>query len=523
MKRDCSGTDDAIASCFSPDSRWIAFTTRGGLHRISVDSGAPFRICDAALTRGVAWVDENTIVMSDGIATGLKRVDLESGEVVAVTMPDSTRRERSHRWPTAVPGKRGVLFECQYVGRDYDQSDIQYLDLDSGQRRTVHRGGGATHGHRSGHLLFVRGNTIYARRLDLGRMEAHGQPLAVRENMAASVGNQEDDDGSAQFSVDSKGSLLYLDNRGTGNESSRLAWLDLKTGAVSVFGTSARHGSLSLSPDAKLAVLSRIRDGDENLYVHDFETGNENMLTFRASVEYVGAWSPDSRVFYWTQSSDAGDRYEVWRRPVDGSSPPEFVAQSPTQAGVWPSDISPDGRYLACAAWMGANLRDIIILDLENPEAGFQTFSASERDHNEFHWFGQDLVIYREGRGGAASLLMRHFPDDGALWSFPDTEAGYWSARRTAQGDAVLVDSPEGMYRFPIEVDAGRVRIGRAETLRTWTIEEEQRILWAEAHPDGERMLCFYSEEATGARTAPRMVYVTGWLQDIEGRIERGR
>jgi hypothetical protein len=247
------------------------------------------------------------------------------------------------------------------------------------------------------------------------------------------------------------------------------------------------------------------------------------MLTFRASVEYIGAWSPDSRDFYWTQGSESGDRYEVWRRPVDGSSPPEFVASSPTQAGMWPKDVSPDGRYLACSAWMGANLRDILILDLENPEAGFESFAESPRDHNDFEWIDQNLVIYREGRGGPGSLLMRHFPDDGALWSFPDTEHGYWYGLPNTQRDAVIVEGEDGIYRFPLAVEEGRVRIGRAETLRIWSAQERQRIFWVVLHPDGERALCLYSDDVTGAGLAPQLVYVTGWLQDIQDRIARGR
>ena len=302
-----------------------------------------------------------------------------------------------------------------------------------------------------------------------------------------------------------------------------MAWMDLETGEIDVFGPAARHGELSLSPDASLVVVSRYRDGDENLYVHDLASGNESMLTFRTSLEYTGAWSPDSRVFYWSQSSDSGDRFQIWSRPVDGSSPPQFVAESPTPAGIWPEDISPDGRYLACTAWMGGNLRDILVFDLENPEAEPENFVPSERDYRSFRWFNDDLVLYREGRGGEGSILMRHFPDDGALWSFPDTDAGYWGALGNQAGDAVIAQGPEGAYRFPVAIDAGRVRIGQAEVLRTWTIEDRRRVLNTEIHPDGRRFLCLYSDDVTGARNEPQLVYVTGWLQDIQERIERGR
>ncbi|MFN2369689.1 MAG: protein kinase, partial [Candidatus Krumholzibacteriia bacterium] len=393
------GTAEAIASGFSPDSRWIAFITRGGLHRISVDSGAPFRICDASLSRGLAWVDEGTIVMSDGIATGLKRVDLESGEVTAVTAPDSTGRERSHRWPTAVPGRRGVLFECQYVGRDYDQSDIQYLDLDSGQRHTVHRGGAMPLARRSGHLLFVRGRTIYARRLDLQRMEAHGQPLAVREGIATSVGNQEDDDGSAQYTLDDEGNLFCLDMMGAAQERSQLAWLDLADASIEPISGFAAYGAFRIAPDGRKLVTSLDRDGDANLYVLDLDAGTELLLTTRPSLEYIGAWSPDSRRFYWTQSSDDGSRYEIWSRLVDGSQPAQHVATPPNQGGgIWIDTVSPDNRWLGGSFFAGGDRNDLFTVDLGPAEPVDAFFVGGPESQFGMSFLDQgQYVIYGSG------------------------------------------------------------------------------------------------------------------------------
>ena len=515
-------TEGSASMCFSPDSQWLAFAGRGLLRRVSISGGTPITICEVATPRGVAWVDATTLVYSASISTGLMQVDLASGEIHALTAIDTTRSERSHRWPTKVPGQRAVVFECQFLGRDYDESDIQVVSLDAGERRTIHRGGGAPMVTHRGQLLFVRSHTLFAVQFDVDTGTTSGLPVPVREDVVSSVGNQEDDDGSAQYSLDLRGSLLYLDTRGATNQMSRLAWLDLKTGGVAPFGPSARHGVVMLSPDAKLAVVSRFRDGDDNLYVHDLESGNESMLTYRPSVEYIGAWSPDSRVFYWSQSSDSGDRFEVWRRAVDGSSPPEFVVASPTTAGIWPKDISFDGRYLACSAWMGGNLRDILILDLQDLEAGFTPFAPNERDHDDFHWFAPGFVTYREGLGNAGSLLLRRFPDDGALWNFPDLDTGYWSATANAAGDAAIADGPDGIYRFPVDFTDGRVRIGSRETLRTWTIEETQRVLWSTQHPDGERILVLYSDDPMGVQPAPQMVLVTGWLQEVESRLERG-
>jgi Tol biopolymer transport system component len=525
-------SDGNLAMCFSPDSQWLAFTSRGELHRVSVSGGTPISICEVPTPRGIAWVDATTIVYTPTISSGLMWVDVTNGETQELTSIDTSRGERSHRWPTVVPGQRAVVFECQYLGRDYDESDIQWVSLDGGEPRTIHRGGAAPLVVQ-GLMLFVRDNSLFAVHFDADKVESSGLPIPVRENIVSSVGNQEDDDGSAQYSLDAQGNLLYMDTRGVGRPNSRLAWFDIETGVVSPFGPSGQHNEFMLSPDTKLVVVSRHRDGDDNLYVYDLETGNESMLTFRPSVEYIGAWSPDSRVFYWSQSSNSGDRFEVWRRPVDGSAQPEFVVASPTQAGVWPMDVSPDGRYLAVAAWRGSSRRDLLILDLQDVDAGFTEMAPNERDTGAFQWFTPDIVIYQESRGEGGSVLMRRFPDDGALWSFPDTDAGYWAGFPVASRDAAILFGPEGVYRFPVAIDDGRVRLGNRETLHIWTMEEYERMVWAEPHPDGKRMLLFYADDPgeseskrLPSRTAigagsPDLVLVTGWLQVIQNNLEQ--
>jgi len=513
-------TQDIRSTCFSPDSQWLAIAGGGLLQRINIGGGTPSTICDIPLSRGITWVDATTIVYSPGISNGLKQVDLTTGQTQDLTSIDEENNERSHRWPTTVPGRRAILFECQFLGKDYDESDIRYLSLDGGSQKTVYRGGAAPVATRYDQLLFVRENTLFAARFDGKTGKASGLPVPVRENVLSSVGNQEEDDGSAQYSIDSEGSLLYLDTGGARNRSNRLAWFEIESGKVTAFGPSGIHRRISLSPNRKLIVFSRLRDGNLNLYVHELESGRENTLSFRESAEYMGAWSPDSRLFYWAQSADAADRFEIWRRPVDGSSPAEFVVAAPVQAGIWPAHLSEDGRYLASIAFMGGNLRDILIVDLENPDAGFTSFAVNEKEQNDFQWFSPGIVMYREGGPDAGSILIRRFPDDGALWSFPELDSGYWRAAPTSSRDAVVAVGPTGIFRLPISVEQNSVQLGNMETLHTWTFEESGRIVPNAVIPVDDRLLCLYTDETAGNITPSKLVLVSGWQQAIDARLE---
>jgi serine/threonine-protein kinase len=516
-------TRGASSHTFSPDSRWLAFSFRGGLWRVSVLGGAPIRICDLATPRGIAWVDDTSIVMVPSITSGLHLVDIASGSVREVTRPDSTASERSHRWPTVVPDQRAVLYECQFLGRDYDQSDVRMFSLDDETSKTIYRGGGAPQATAHGQLLFAQDFTLFAVEWDGTNPVSDALPIPVLENLETSVGNQEDDDGSAQFWVDHNGTLLYLDRGSRRTEINRLAWLDIATGEYEPIGVPAHNMAFVPSPDWTKIAISRLRDGNENVFIHDVRTGNETMITYRESVEYLGAFSPDNKMFYWSQASDAGNRFEIWRRPIDGSQPPEFVANSPSDAGLWPEDISPNGRYLVATAWMGADARDLFVLDLENIDAGLKALVTGQGNQSQARWFGNDHFIYTQYATPAGELLLRRFPDTGAVWTFPEHPDGYFMGQSSLELESALAPAPDGVYRLPFTINEGSVTIGRP--VLQWSAIQSNRDGFAThwPHPDGTRILGTLPEEAGDEIQPPSLVIKTGWSQQVAEQLKQSR
>jgi serine/threonine-protein kinase len=516
-------TSAAYGIGFSPDSRWIGFSARGYLWRVNVRGGAPIRICDSPTPRGFAWVDESTIVLTPGLTTGLHVVDLATGEVRQVTAPDLEALERSHRWPTVVPGTRNVLFECQFLGRDYDQSDIRMFSLDDEKVTTVYRGGAAPVANTFGQLLFVRDHTLFAVEWDGDGPAAGGLPVPVLQNLRASAGNQENDDGSASYAIDTLGNLLYIDQGGSEGTMSRLAWYDFETDEITPWGPAGLHSDAVLSRDGRLLAIAREREGNENLYVHEFETGDETMLTHRESVEYLGTFSPDSRYLYWSQSTDLGDKYEVWRRPVNGSEPAEFVAASPSDAGFWPYGISPDGRWLGAAAWTGSTQRDLYVFDLEKPDESPQLFAGGEGNQSQIKWLNQDFVFYTENAAPAGGIVLRRFPDTGAVWTFPPHPEGYRYAQASFDGMALLAVASDGIYRLPVDTTDGDVRMGRPSLLQNRTAIDGARFLGELPYPDGVRSLVSIPETGQGELESASVVYVTGWAEDVRRRLAEER
>ncbi len=90
---------------------------------------------------GASWGDDNTIVFAtNDPSTGLWRVSADGGEPTVLTTPDAAQREGDHAFPSVLPGGRGVLFTITTAGQA-DNAQVAVLDLKTGQRKTLIRGG----------------------------------------------------------------------------------------------------------------------------------------------------------------------------------------------------------------------------------------------------------------------------------------------------------------------------------------------------------------------------------------------
>jgi Tol biopolymer transport system component len=520
------GTGAAIAACFSPDSKWIAFVARQKLQRISVIGGTPFELVDDLTARGCAWVDENTIVFPASISSGLVQFSLESGNVTPLTTLATDKGERSHRWPTAVPGRRAVVFMCQYLGRNYDESDIQYVSLDGGERQTIHRGGAAPRVAANGALLFVRGSTLYAVDFDAEIPATKGMPVVLQDNMAASVGNQENDDGSAQYALSDDGTLLYLDKGTLGQERTQLAWFDLETGEIERFGAVAHQHDLKISPDGRFVTLARLRDGHEDLYVLELATGTETQLTLAPTVEYVGAWDPHSEYFYWTQGSADADNFEIWRRRSDGSDAAEYVAELPPGGGgAVVTSISDDGTTLLGNSWEGVGRNEIFSLDLTAPEKGIQWYMRGPDDEMQATFVGDGLVLYAIVPDGYSSKLrMRRFPDTGALWTFPEGNGGYTGFGWSHEASGAYAIDQDGIVFLPAELNSGLPRLGTPQRrLEASAASRAFDVNSVDMPRSGNRMLMLLYEETAQETVQPTLVLVIGWGQRLQRMLNAGR
>ena len=134
------GTTGAYDPFFSPDGRWIGFTSSNVLRKVALQGGTPFDIADKSTPRGAAWGEDGSIYFTPGLYGGISRVSQNGGPVEPITELDKADGEKSHRWPTLLPGGKALVYAA-LTGRSWNEAQIVLKRLDSGERRVLIRGG----------------------------------------------------------------------------------------------------------------------------------------------------------------------------------------------------------------------------------------------------------------------------------------------------------------------------------------------------------------------------------------------
>jgi serine/threonine-protein kinase len=176
------GTAGAGTPVLSPDGRWVAFIRGDTAWRVAVDGGDPEKLCVLrGSPRGGTWGPDGRLLFAT--TEGLNEVTANGGDC-EVSLP---AREPRFGWPQILPLKRGVLLTVSSVSDDADSAAIVAIPAGTTERREVIRGARGGRVTASGHLVFVRGSTIFAAPFDLDRLAITANPVAVVEGVASGV------------------------------------------------------------------------------------------------------------------------------------------------------------------------------------------------------------------------------------------------------------------------------------------------------------------------------------------------
>jgi serine/threonine-protein kinase len=353
--RPIEGTEGASDPFFSPDGKWLAYFANGLLKKIPIAGGAAETVCEATNPRGGVWSDDGSIIFTPGTDNALFQVSANGGTPIPVSTLDGSARERSHRWPDALPGGKSVLFSIAYdVGNPLDNANVALLDLATGKYRILIKGA-AFPRYIPGHIVYARNSSLLAVPFDLKKREVTGSPVTVLENVMIFPSSAR-----VQFSFSRGGDLVYLEGRSGDNRDAAqpLVWLDRRGNEQLLTETRQRFSSPRLSADGRI-VLVEVADPEPAIWSYDINRGTLTRI-IHGGLSYGPVPSPDgTRVAYEaTRDGTAG----AWVARMDGSD--EQRLTSSKRADV-PTSWTPDSRKLAITSGAESGFMEVRVVSIE--------------------------------------------------------------------------------------------------------------------------------------------------------------
>jgi serine/threonine-protein kinase len=490
-----SGTSGSLGASFSPDGQWIAFWGNQQLMKISVFGGAPEKIYDVTgLVLGISWGVDDFIYYGI-VNAGIFRISAKGGTPEAMTTLDSASGELSHRFPQLAPDGKTLIYTVkQNQITSFDEALIVAQRIGTNDRKVLQRGGVFGRYLPTGHLVFVRGGTIYAAAMDIDWLELKGPPVPVEEG-----GWMDPTSGSAAIAFSNNGSFAYAPS-GSRSLDANLAWVD-RNGRVELLPDSGRiYQQGRLSPDGQKLAL-RIAAANDDIWVYHIVRKTLTRLTFAGGNHSWPLWSPDGRYVYY--AAEKGKFNEIFRKPWDGSGAEEQLTNGLSVEGI--TSISSDGKL----AFFSEN-GDIWILPLDGqriprPFTQSRAIEYGPQLSPDGRW-----LTYGSNESGEYEIYVVPFPKQDGKWQV-STGGGFnpeWSRNGKElfyfKGTAVMLVDIIGQSSFDF-----------SHPRKLFDVLPSTGIM--DVSPDGRRFLGLVSR--TQDFSLPKINIVLGWFDEVKRKL----
>ena len=269
--RPLAGTEGATNPFFSPDGEWVAYADGAALRKVALAGGEPVFITEHPRGLGADWGMDDTIVLT-GAGRPILRVSAVGATLEPLTSLEDANAERTHRWPEWLPNGKGVLFTV--LAASPQHAGVAVVSLESGERWKLFDGSNARYAS-TGHIVFARGNSLWAVAFDAERLEVTGEAIPVLE------GVQLTPDGSAEFALATDGSLGFVPEAEANAQMKTPVWIDRQRREEVVAAEPRLYESVTLSPDGTRLIAVVNDSNNYDLWISELERG--------------GIHSPDSR------------------------------------------------------------------------------------------------------------------------------------------------------------------------------------------------------------------------------------
>lgn len=507
------GTSYAEYPELSPDGEWVIFDDDvvRGLRKLHIATGISQVLVRDQSIHGASWGDDGNIVYSgseNGSGSHVFRVSANGGvpEQIITAAPSAGYFDTE-----VLPDSRAVLVVRDNWEKNPAAPVIEVYSFDSGELKSLVTGYRPRYAA-SGHLLFVREDTLWAAPFDIETLELTGPERPVVQNLETNS-----DQASASYALSDNGVLVYV--RGSDlarpNGQRGLVWVDRDGKTTQLLAPMAGLLQARLSPDGGKIAYTLDQAGDRDIWILDIADNSSTRLTFDVAHDQHPLWTVDSARIVFASGRDGGGIF--WKSADSLGRPERLVEGSHGQA---PLAFSSDGQILL---YRDENLRSEIRAYNMN---GRTTEDIFMTDNDEDY-----SAISPDGRWIAYEL------DAIYISPYPNIEDGRWQISQFDDHEPVW--HPDGREIYFREGESGAIMAVTVSTESgAFSAGPVRRVVAAPASgdgpsysisPDATRFLVITdSSPVTGTSKEASLVIVNNWFAELQSLIpskyaEQGR
>jgi Tol biopolymer transport system component len=489
------GTEGAYQLAFSPDGSSLAFVAGDLIRRIELSNARVSTVCTLPrgneLTDGVAWGDDDSLVVIQGRRTGVLRVSAAGGPPNVLRLARETTPSGQPvllSWPDLLPGSEYAL-----VHVNDGSVQLQLLSLRTGERTDLLPGNVFARYAAPGHLLVQNEDlSVSAIPFDVSSRRVTGAGTVVVPSVRQSVG----------FAVSRNGVLAFVPG---GAPRHTVVTVERSGRADVLIGKSEPYDAAKFSPDGKRIVLAE-GVGSHDLWVYDIARATKTRLTFESD-NFFPVWSPDGRTIAFTsrRAGPAG----IFMVSADGTPAVRPVVN--TSVLSFTGSFSVDGRtlyYRRTDPKLGFDIFSVDIGDtahVERPvvQTRFNESAPTVSPNGQ-------LLAYVSDESGRSEIYVRPIAGGEQRW-LVTTDGGTEPLWRRDGKELFFRRGPD-VFAVPVESGA-TPRFGTAVKLFSGSYVGNSRTTDFDVSPDGKRFLMIRTE-----RTDEHIEVTTDWTALLQPR-----